>query len=150
MAGLLNHLVSRVVTTPGHPLKWIAIAAIYGLVLPFATGLLIPMNGVFVDLAIGSTLERGFWLSFADAIIDTPVFTYVYGIMGVYIGLVAGVMLSAGGWLADLANTSGSTNSGARGPYLIAVAMSLALGAAVMFGPFALFRLLVESLGRVG
>ena len=148
LAALITHQASHVVATPLHPVKWVVVGGLFGFTVPFATGLLLPVSTALLDPAGVNAGDGGFWLSLSDEIIGAPVFGYVYGMLGVFVGLLAGLMLALGGWLVELANTSSSANMATYGPYAVSAALSLALAAAVMFGPFSLFEFLVESLGR--
>lgn len=148
LAALIAHQASHVVATSLHPVKWVVVGGLFGFTVPFATGLLLPVSTALLDPAGVNAGDGGFWLSLSDEIIGAPVFGYVYGMLGVFVGMLAGLMLALGGWFVELANTSSSPNMATYGPYAVSAALSLALAAAVMFGPFSLFEFLVESLGR--
>lgn len=148
LAAFITHQASDVVATPRHPMKWLVVGGLFGFTVPFATGLLLPVSTALLDPAVVNAGEEGFWLSLSDEIIGAPIFGYVYGMLGVFVGMLAGVMLAVGGWFVELANTSSSPNMAAYGPYAVSAALSLALAAVLIFGPFSLFEFLVESLGR--
>ncbi len=148
LAALITHQASHVVATPRHPTKWVVVGGLFGFTFPFATGLLLPVSTALLDPAAASAGEGGFWLSLSDEIIGAPVFGYVYGMLGVFVGMLAGLMLALGGWFVEFANTSSDPNVAAYGPYAVSATLSLALAAVVIFGPFSLFEFLVESLGR--
>jgi hypothetical protein len=149
--GLLAAFIGRIAssgTEKRHsPMAWVFYGALYGLVIPFATGAFIPTSGVIIDLLLGRSPWRGLAMRLFYAVFGTPVFAAVYGILGFYIGLISGVILAAAGWGIDRLNGSENKTAARWGPLSLAALCSIVIAMPVLFGPFELFKHLVTMWG---
>jgi hypothetical protein len=149
--GLLAALIGRIAssgTEKRHaPIAWLFYGALYGVVIPFATGAFIPASGTIIDLATGRAPLRGFGTRLFYSVLGTPVFATVYGILGFYVGLISGVLLAIAGWAIHRLNGSENHELARWGPISLAVIVSVLIAVPVLFGPFQLFKNLVTMWG---
>ncbi len=145
LAGFFAYILSARLTRRHRLLRWGFIGLLYGAALPFVTGLFIPVAGELVDLLTGQARLQGFLRDLLFAVLGTPMFAAVYGILGIYVGLLGGLLLAAGGWLIEVLASSGDHRAAAYGPVVSAVVLSLLVAFPVLFGPFSIFKSLVQT-----
>ncbi len=125
--------------------NWLLAAGLFGLILMFGIGLFKPIADLFYVYANGLLGRVNFFDALFREIVGIPIFAYVYGINGLYIGLVTGIFF--------LVVTHISYRSlGAFYkliPFGIAVVLSVIPVLILFMSPGELFRFLVESFGRV-
>ena len=87
---------------------WIFIGLLYGIFVPFMTGLLLPMGLYVMNVSIGVIeLNKAFYF-FLDAIVLAPTNAFTHGIFGVISGLICGMCLAVALGLMDRIQLIGS------------------------------------------
>ena len=87
---------------------WIFVGLLYGIFIPFVTGLLLPMGMFVMNVSIGVIeLNKAFFF-FLDAIVLAPTNAFTHGIFGVISGLICGMLLAFALWLMDKIQSVGS------------------------------------------
>ena len=145
VTGSLVYVFSGVAVRRRHPLIWGAVGLAYGLAISFVTGLFIPTVGGIVDLLTGHSSLGALWNSLLYLVLGTPLFAAVYGILGLYVGLLQGLLLAIGGWLMDVVSASVNTRTARYGPVAVSVILSFLVAVPVLVGPFSLFKSLVQT-----
>ncbi len=145
VTGSLVYVFSGVAVRRRHPLIWGAVGLAYGLAISFITGLFIPTVGGIVDLLTGHSSLGALWNSLLYLVLGTPLFAAVYGILGLYVGLLQGLLLAIGGWLMDVVSASVNTRAARYGPVAVSVILSFLVAVPVLVGPFSLFKSLVQT-----
>ena len=103
---LLTFVLVKVIIGEGYLDRnifiWIFIGILYGIFIPFVTGLLLPMGMFVMNVSIGVIeLNKAFYF-FLDAIVLAPTNAFTHGIFGVISGLVCGMCLPITLWLMDI------------------------------------------------
>ena len=145
LTGFLVYAFSGGARERRHPLIWGVVGLVYGLAISFATGLFIPTVGEIVDLLAGHNSLGALWNALLYSILGTPLFAAVYGILGLYVGLLQGLLLAIGGWLMDVVSASVNTRAARYGPVAVSVILSFLVAVPVLVGPFSLFKSLVQT-----
>ena len=87
---------------------WIFVGLLYGIFIPFVTGLLLPMGMFVMNVCIGVIeLNKAFFF-FLDAIVLAPTNAFTHGIFGVISGLICGMFLAFCLWFMDKIQSVGS------------------------------------------
>ena len=86
---------------------WIFVGLIYGIFVPFITGLLLPMGEFFMVLTQGLIAWEKAFFYFLDAIVLAPTSAFTHGIFGVISGLIGGGCLAATFYGIDRLQTAG-------------------------------------------
>ena len=86
---------------------WIFVGLIYGIFIPFITGLLLPMGEFFIVLTQGLIAWEKAFFYFLDAIVLAPTSAFTHGIFGVISGLIGGSCLAATLYGIDKIQTTG-------------------------------------------
>lgn len=115
-------------------LIWEAIGFAFGVTLPFFTGMLLPMSGVFLSLAMGVLTWKEFFVEVASALFQAPVFAFSHGVFGLFTGLLGGFIFGTGAWLIDTANASSNRNVSRYSAYAISIALSIGVLAIAAYG----------------
>ncbi len=123
--------------------QWSVIGLVYGLLMPFLTGALLPLSAVFVELTIGTIKLGQLWSQSWNAVFQAPAYSFIHGTIGIFTGLLAGALLGIGGWVIDRINSISNPIARRYCPW----AMSLILGSIVV--GFAVFGS-PETLARLG
>ena len=87
---------------------WIFVGILYGVFLPFVTGLLLPMGMFFMNLSLGIIESHKAFFFFIDAILLAPTNAFTHGIFGVVCGLLCGGCLTLSLWAIDRLQTIGT------------------------------------------
>ncbi len=118
----------------------------FGLLLPFAVGLLIPVG----DLVYIYVAGNGAWGTFPNALLEesvrSPLTGYIYGVNNLYVGFGSGAAL----FVAAVVGAATFKNS--RVPfygYVVTVLISVTYLLVAFWGPSSIIQFLVETLGRV-
>lgn len=80
---------------------WVFVGILYGIFVPFATGLLLPMGMFFMNLSLGVIETHKAFFFFLDAIVLAPTNAFTHGIFGVVCGLICGGGLAVALWGID-------------------------------------------------
>ena len=152
VAALLSWLATEVGGPQPGPFKMAFIAFFYGVLMPYVTGFMVPVNMFFVRIMNLSevTTDRTLSGELIDLAFGTPRFTFFHGMLGMYQGLMAGLALFVLGSLVLVRLTPSvhSSRALALRPVLLSLSLSLAIATLVMFGPFGVFRFLVDWFAR--
>ena len=109
---LLTYVLVKVIIGEGYLNRniflWIFIGLLYGIFIPFITGLLLPMGMFVMNVSIGVIeLNKAFFF-FLDAIVLAPTNAFTHGIFGVISGLMCGMYLALALWFMDRIRRIGS------------------------------------------
>ena len=126
--------------------RWLLTGAVFGLAVPFLSWALLPPVGDVIDLAAGRLAFPDFLPRLGANLVDTLRFSSVNGILGLYVGLVSGALLAAGGALMEALSAGGEVVA-LRPPLAACAVLTFGICLAVFFGPFAWFESLVYGLG---
>ena len=113
LAGVfLTYVLVKVIIGEGYLNRnifiWIFVGLLYGIFIPFVTGLLLPMGMFVMNVSIGVIeLNKAFFF-FLDAIVLAPTNAFTHGIFGVISGLICGVCLALFLWFMDKIRSVGS------------------------------------------
>ena len=108
---------------------WIFVGLLYGIFIPFITGLLLPMGMFVMNVSIGVIeLNKAFFF-FLDAIVLAPTNAFTHGIFGVISGLMCGMCLALALWFMDKMGRVGS-----QWPLVVGIMFSLFM---IIFSKFA-------------
>ena len=143
LAGVATHFVADSPNQAPHPLIWVLIGVLYGVLVPFITGMFRPFWVVLLDLVTGTIGEGGLWLRLANAAFYAPFSSVYWGVIGLPAGLLGGLLLAVGAWFIALANAAVNPRIARYGPWVISVALSLGVLATALLAPLSL----VASLG---
>lgn len=135
LAALITYSVGQKADKARHLLAWEALGFGYGVLLPFFTGMLIPLSGVFLNLAVGVITAGEVFSQVVDAISRSPAFAFSQGTFGLFTGMLAGLLLGTGAWLIDTANAEPNARVSGYGPWAIAAVLSIGVVAVAAFGP---------------
>lgn len=125
-------------------LRLTGIGILFGLVTPFITGVLMPLNRAFID-AESVAGVRELSDTVVEVVYGTPMFALIYGVTGISEGLAAGAALTGFGWVVFAVTPgSGGWLGHLTRPYILGTAVAILLVLLVSSGPFGLFEFLVE------
>lgn len=133
LAGLTTYWVAQRTDKARHPLTWMALGCGYGVLLPFCTGMFLPVCSVFLNRALGVIARSEIAPQVLNALFRAPVSAFVHGAFGLYTGLLAGVCFGTGAWLIDRANTASNPMVAHYGTYALALVLALAVVAVAAF-----------------
>ncbi len=122
---------------------WLGIGAGYGVLLPFLTGAFLPLSLVFVDLSLGVIEAGDIVTEVLSGLFRTPLFMFVHGTLGLFTGLLTGVVFGAGAWAIDRLNGSPHLPASQVSPWAVAVVLGLIAVVVAVFGPS-------ETLAKLG
>lgn len=145
-AGVVSYVVTEVSGPAPGVVKLFLVGFFYGVLVPFVTGLLIPMNLFLLNLVHLSSVTEGRTLGeeFADTVFGTPMFTFMHGAEGIYQGFAAGAALFVGASLVLFGSPLDLTRQRAFTHTAAAVLLSLAIVVFLIVGPFGFFESLVD------
>ena len=108
----LTYVLVKVIIGEGYLNRnlfiWIFVGLLYGIFIPFVTGLLLPMGMFVMNVSIGVIeLNKAFFF-FLDAIVLAPTNAFTHGIFGVISGLICGMFLAFCLWFMDKIQGVGS------------------------------------------
>ena len=86
---------------------WIFVGLLYGIFVPFITGLLLPMGEFFMILSQGLIAWQKAFFYFLDAIVLAPTSAFTHGIFGLISGLIGGGCLAGTLWAIDKTQRAG-------------------------------------------
>lgn len=124
--------------------RFLLAGILFGALVQFAIGLLMPVNRLFLDAAEG---QVGGVVSdrIIDAVYGTPLFAATYGTRGIGIGMVAGAVYAAVGLTAWQAQKLVVPLGRTVHPAGVSTFLTFGLCLAVFVGPAALFQWLVSA-----
>jgi hypothetical protein len=141
-AALLTYFFVHRAERARNPPHWVALGTGYGLMAPFLTGLLLPISAVFLDLWLGVLTIGEILPSVLESLLRVPTYGFTHGTIGLYTGLLSGLVLGVSAWLIDLANASGGQRVSRYGSTAIALVLSSGFVAFVYFSsPLTLVKL---------
>ncbi|MBI4306895.1 MAG: hypothetical protein HY678_11305 [Chloroflexi bacterium] len=124
---------------------WVRFAVaglLFGASVQFATGLLMPLNRLFLDAAEG--IGGGVSDRIISAVYGTPLFATTYGTRGIGIGIVSGLVYGGAGLIAWLPHKVGAKLARIFGPPAVSAVTAVALCLVLFAGPATLFQWLVS------
>jgi len=144
-AALLSYVVSEVVGSQPGLFRMAAIGFLYGVLMPYVTGFMVPVNLFFVRILNLSavTTDQSLSEELIDLAFGTPRFTFFHGMDGMYQGMAAGAVLFVLGWGALSVGRLGVSRILPHWPVLAPLALSFAIILLTMAGPFGIFESLV-------
>jgi TRAP-type C4-dicarboxylate transport system permease small subunit len=115
---------------------------VFGLLLPFVTGALLPASHVFLGLSLG-VIQSGELISgLLSSIFRMPVEIIVHVAQGILTGMLIGVVFGVGAWILDRINWSRSTVVADIGSWTVAIVLGTGAVLLALFGsPDTLARL---------
>jgi hypothetical protein len=151
VAAFISYVATEVAGPEPGPLKLALIGLFYGALLPFVTGFMVPVNLFFVRIMNLSAVTTDQTLAgeLIDLAFGTPRFTFFHGMMGMYQGMAAGVVLFVLGWALlfrlrpDLPRVTAFLHVAAS------LLLAVTLASLTLFGPFGFFESLVRWFARV-
>ncbi len=142
-AAVITYMVSDRVETARNIVAWLVLGFGYGIMVPFATGMFIPLSTVFVRLSSGVITAEDVFPEAVDALFRGISVAFSHGAFGVFTGMLAGVILGVGAWVIDRINTMPDSPLARYGPPAIAVVLAIVVLAIAAFGP-------PETLAKLG
>jgi uncharacterized membrane protein len=122
--------------------EWMLAGVVFGLLLPFVTGALLPASHVFLGLSLG-VIQSGELISgLLSSIFRMPVEIIVHVAQGILTGMLIGVVFGVGAWILDRINWSRSTVVADIGSWTVAIVLGTGAVLLALFGsPDTLARL---------
>jgi len=150
VAAFVSYMVTEVAGSKPTPIKMAVIGFSYGVLLPFVTGFMVPVNLFFVRILNLSsvTTERSLSGELIDLAFATPMYTFLHGMTSMYQGLAAGAALFVIGWFALLRLRPGPPGAAALRSVLVSLCLSSTIAFLILFGPFGFFESLVKWFAR--
>ena len=121
-----------------------AFGILFGALVPFVTGLLMPINRFFLnanDVSGAADLSN----RIIDSVYGTPVFALTYGARGIWEGIIAGLLLAGAAWVFLEVSHLSSRDTLVLKPYVLSLGLAVLVAAFVFFGPSGLFTFLIDS-----
>ena len=121
-----------------------AFGILFGALVPFVTGLLMPINRFFLnanDVSGAADLSN----RIIDSVYGTPVFALTYGARGIWEGIIAGLLLAGAAWVLLEVSHLSSRDTLVLKPYVLSLGLAVLVAAFVFFGPSGLFTFLIDS-----
>ena len=107
----------------------------YGVLLPFATGMLLPWSIVFLNLKTGLIHPGEVFSGVLDAVFRVPYSAFSHGTLGLYTAMLAGLLFGVGAWAIDTTNASANTGVSRYGSAFVALSLSAGVVAVAAFAP---------------
>lgn len=150
LAALVSYLVTEVAGPEPGPIKMAVIGFFYGVLLPYVTGFMVPVNMFFVRIMnlSGVTTDQSLSGELIDLAFGTPLFTFLHGMTRMYQGIAAGVALFVLSWVVLLRLRPDTTGAIARRPVLVSLSVASAIALLTLFGPLGIFKSLVDWFAR--
>ena len=114
---------------------WAVVGLMYGLVLPFITGALLPASHVLMGLSLGIVQPGELLSQLLSSFFRIPVEIVVHGGHGILTGMLVGVVFGVGAWTLDQINWSRSVAVARIGPWTLATLLGTGALALALFGP---------------
>jgi len=150
VAALISYIATEIAGSEPGVVKMAAIGFFYGVLMPYVTGFMVPVNMFFVRIMNLSdvTTNRSFSGELIDLAFGTPRFTFMHGMDGMYQGMAAGVALFVLGWVVLHRLRFRVPRAATLRSVLISLVLSSAIAFLTLFGPFGIFKSLVEWFAR--
>jgi Na+/citrate or Na+/malate symporter len=103
--------------------------------LPFATGLLLPLSGVFIDLSQGIIGVGDIFSQALSALFRGPVNAIVSGALATFTGLFVGLLWGLGAWAIDRLNASRDPTLSRNATWAFTIALTVGMLLALAFFP---------------
>lgn len=114
---------------------WLVFGLVFGLALPFVTGLLLPLSGVFIDLSQGIIGVGDIFPQALSALFRAPINAIVSGALATFTGLLVGLLWGLGAWAIDRLNASRDPNLSRNGTWALTIALTIGVLLALAFFP---------------
>jgi hypothetical protein len=124
------------------PWVWLALGIIYGVAVPFVTGIFMPVSILLLDLTNGVITLGEFLPDLRSYLFRLPAFIIYHGAFALLTGFLAWPIFSVGAWLIDYFNASSDPRISRYVSFAISIALSVGVVAfVVLVPPHALARL---------
>lgn len=122
--------------------EWMLVGLVFGLLLPFVTGALLPASHVFLGLSLGIIQPGELFSGLLSSFFRIPLEIVVHEAQGILTGMLVGVVFGVGAWALDQINWSRFTVIADFGPWTVATVLGTGALLLALFGsPEALTRL---------
>ena len=136
LASVIVYWAGSITDEALNPLWWAIFGFAFGVLVPFFTGMLMPVNGVFLNLKLGIIAPSELFSAVLDSVFRAPSFAFSHGTLGLFTGILAGLLFGVGGWVIDVVNASANPRSSRYGAVAITTSLSAAIVAvAVLASP---------------
>ena len=121
---------------------WMVMGLVFGVLLPFLTGALLPASQVFMDLSLNIIRPGDLFSQLLSSLFRIPISIVVHEATGIFIGLLVGAVFGVGAWVFDRFNVSQSAVVADVGTWTVATVLGTgALVLALFASPETLTRL---------
>ena len=104
---------------------WLIFGVGYALFLPFVTGVLLPLSVVFLNVQIGIIALREVPSEILASAFRAPLQSFVYAVLSLYTGAIAGILFAIGGFAIDELGHSRNALVHRYVPWAIALAVGI-------------------------
>ena len=80
---------------------WLIFGIFFGLFIPFMTGVLLPFAVVFLNVQLDVIRFRDVPTELLSSAFRAPLQAFVYGVLSIYTGAIAGIIFGVGGYAID-------------------------------------------------
>lgn len=116
-------------------LFWLALGLVFGFTLPFATGLIMPLSGVFIDFSRGTIDVGDIFSQILSALFRAPLNAFISGTLSTFTGLIVGVLWGLGAWGIDRFNASADPNLSRYATWALTISLAAGVLLAMAFVP---------------
>ena len=117
------------------PFAWLILTALFSLVVPFFSGMLIPFTVVLMNAQIGIIDYWNIPGQMLNSLFRMPIEAFVYGSLAIYTGFIAGVLFGVGGYVVNTLSYSKNEAVHRYAPWAISLTVGLFCVAFAIFGP---------------
>ncbi len=134
------HVFTREIRRQSRSLRaWFLLSVAYGLTLPIVVGaFLLPVAFNLHDFSDGRITVPELSLKSVEILILAPSVGLILGLRMFFTGIVAALLFWPGAWLIDRFTVSEDATTARYGPWVVALALSLAVLAIASFAPVSL------------
>ncbi len=129
-------------SVPRALLLWLAFGLVFGFALPFTSGILLPLSGVFIDFSRGLLGLGDLFNEVMNSLFRAPINAFVNGTLSTFTGVIVGLSWGLGGWAIDRLNSSADSNTSRFGSWALAVGLAVVVLLAMVLIP-------AETLARI-
>ena len=150
LGSLLAFIATDLLGVPRSPARLLitllAVGLIFGLFVPLATALVLPINLLVVDVATNVGNGEEFVDDLLAAVFGTPGRMFVYWAQGFYIGVVSGCLVALVSFATLVSIRPGPDSSVDFRPAVVSLVIAAVLVALLLAGPFSLYEGLVRQI----
>ena len=150
LGSLLAFIATDLLGVPRSPARLLitllAVGVIFGLFVPLATALVLPINLLLVDVATNVGDREELVDDLLAAVFGTPGRLFVYWAQGLYIGVVSGFLVGLVSFFTVVSIRPGPDSTVDFRPAALSLVIAAILVALLMAGPFSLYEGLVRQI----